>query len=58
MYHQAYEGPIIAIIAGIPILAVPRPLSYIMAICLIIFWNIRVNAARLEKGGNHQTRYS
>jgi hypothetical protein len=37
MYHQAYWGPIIAIIAGILILAIPRLLSYIVAIYLIIF---------------------
>jgi hypothetical protein len=35
-YHQAYVGPIIAIIAGILILAVPRLLNYIVAIYLII----------------------
>jgi hypothetical protein len=30
-------GPVLALIAGILILLVPRLLSYIVAICLIIF---------------------
>jgi hypothetical protein len=36
MYHQAYIGPIIALIAGILILAIPRLLNYVVAIYLII----------------------
>lgn len=36
MYHQLYWGPIIAIIAGILILAIPRLLNYIVALYLII----------------------
>jgi hypothetical protein len=37
MYYQAYYvGPIIAIIAGILILAIPRLLNYVVAIYLII----------------------
>jgi hypothetical protein len=35
-YHAAYVGPIIAIIAGILILAIPRLLNYVVAIYLII----------------------
>ena len=35
-YHPAYIGPIIAIIAGILILAIPRLLNYVVAIYLII----------------------
>jgi hypothetical protein len=36
MYHPAYWGPIIAIIAGILIIAMPRLLNYIVALYLII----------------------
>ncbi len=36
MYQVVYIGPIIAIIAGILILAIPRLLNYIVAIYLII----------------------
>ena len=36
MVQQAYIGPIIAIIAGILILAFPRLLNYVVAIYLII----------------------
>ncbi len=35
-YHQAYLGPIIAIIAGILILAIPKLLNYVVAIYLIV----------------------
>jgi hypothetical protein len=35
-YHQAYISPIIAIIAGILILAFPRLLNYVVAIYLIM----------------------
>lgn len=36
MYFQVYLGPIVALIAGILILAIPRLLNYVVAIYLII----------------------
>ena len=37
MVQVVYLGPIVAIIAGILILAIPRLLNYVIAIYLIIF---------------------